>query len=170
MHKVVSGASHSRYAARVTDGPGDRERVPALRTSAAAGHIRPVAGLRRAALILLAAGAFGSVGLMGYVGRHQRSVLLMVLFTVWVLSPYATLAVAVALSGRWSVPTGRTLYALTIVVAVASLGIYGTVAFGPPRPQPAFYFIVVPPACWVLIAIVIPMAEVIAGRHAGRRA
>jgi hypothetical protein len=170
MHKVVSGASHSRYAARVTDGPGDRERVPALRTSAAPGHIRPVAGVRRAALTLLAIGAFGSVALMGFVGRHQRSVLLLVLFTVWVLSPYATLAVAVALSGRWSVPITTTLYVLTIVLVLASLGIYGTVAFGPPRPQPAFYFIVVPPACWLLIAIVIPMVAVIAERRAGRRA
>ena len=166
----MNGVSHSRYAARVIDGPGDRERVPALRTRGAAGDIRSFAGLRRAALILLAAGAFGAVGLMGFVGRHQRSVLLMVLFTVWVLSPYATLAVAVALSGRWSVPIRTTLYVLTIVLVLASLAIYATVAFGPPRPQPAFYFIVVPPACWLLIAIVIPMAAVIAGRRAGRRA
>ena len=82
---------------------------------------RPVAGLRRAALILLAAGAFGSVGVMGFVGRHQRSVLLLVLFTVWVLSPFAALAVGVALSNRWSVPIRRTLYTLTIVVALGSL-------------------------------------------------
>jgi hypothetical protein len=122
------------------------------------------------ALIFLATGALGSVGLMGFVGRHQRSALLLVLFTVWVLSPYAALAVGVALSTRWSVPIRRTLYTLTIVVALGSLAIYGTVAFGPPRPQPAFYFIVVPPSCWLLIAIVIPMAAVIAGRRNGRRA
>ena len=154
----------------MTDGPGDRVRVQALRTRGAAGDIPSFAGLRRTALILLVAGAFGSVGLMGFVGRHQRSVLLMVVFTVWVLSPYATLAVAVALSSRWSAPIRRTLYALTIVVALASLAIYGIVAFGPSRPQPAFYFIVVPPACWLLIAIVIPIAAVVAGRRARRRA
>ena len=169
MHKVVSGVSDSGYAARVTDGPGDRDRVPALRTSGAAAHVRPVAGLRRAALILLAAGAFGSVGCMGFVGRHQRSVLLLVLFTVWVLSPFAALAVGVALSNRWSVPIRRTLYTLTIVVALGSLAVYGTIAFGPPRPQPAFYFIVVPPACWGLIAIVVPVAALIAGRRTDRR-
>ena len=68
MNKVVSGVSDSGYAARVTDGPGDRDRVPALRTSGAAAHVWPVGGLRRAALIFLAAGAFGSVGFMGFVG------------------------------------------------------------------------------------------------------
>jgi hypothetical protein len=154
----------------VTDGAGDRERELVSRTSGAAGHVRPVARLRRAALIVLAGGAFGSVVLMGFVGRHQRSALLLVLFTVWVLSPYAALAVGVVLSSHWSAPIRRTLYALTIVVALGSLAIYGMVAFGPPRPQPAFYFIVVPPASWLLIAVVIPMAAVIAGRSTGRRA
>jgi len=43
------------------------------------------------------------------------------------------------------------VYGLMVVVAVGSLAIYGEVAFGPPRPQPAFWFLVVPAASGYLV-------------------
>ena len=47
--------------------------------------------LRTAALTAVLAGAVGSVGLMLYVGRRNHSRVLLVLFALWVLSPFAAL-------------------------------------------------------------------------------
>lgn len=82
----------------------------------------------------------------------------MVLFAIWVLAPFATLAWAGVAAKRWSVFTQAMLYGLTLVLALGSLAIYGKVAFGPPRPQPAFFFRVVPPASGLLIAILVSIA------------
>ena len=96
----------------------------------------------------LLAGAAGSFALMLYSGRNAPW-LLIVLFTIWVLSPFAALAVADAVSTRWPVPTKTALYAAMMIVAVASLAIYGADAMRPPRPQAAFvYVIVAPMSCY----------------------
>ena len=50
-------------------------------------------------------------------------------------------------------------------------GIFGhlrDVAFGRPRAKPAFVFLVVPLASWLLIAIVIPIAARMSGRLSRR--
>lgn len=100
--------------------------------------------LRGAALIAVLAGAGGSVGLMLRVGRHNDSRILLVLFAIWVLSPFVALVVANAVSKRWSVLTRATLYGVMLILPLGSLVIYGNVALGPPRAKPAFLFLVVP--------------------------
>ena len=50
--------------------------------------------LHAAALIALPAGAVGSVGLLLRAGQRNNSRLLLVLFTIWVLSPFLALASA----------------------------------------------------------------------------
>jgi hypothetical protein len=117
---------------------------------------RPLAPLRVAALVAVAAGAAGSLGFMLMAGRPP--LFLRVLFAIWVLSPFAALVAAHAASARWSRRTRTTLYSLMLAIALVSLGIYGTVALGPPRPQEAFVFVVVPPASWLLIAVALPLA------------
>ena len=124
--------------------------------------------IRSAALIAALAGAAGSFGLMLYAGRHQRSLILIGLFTVWDLSPFAALVYAHMASKDWSVLTRATLYGVMLVLAVGSLAIYGDVALGPPRPQPAFIFLVVPLASWLLISIVLPITATISGRLSRR--
>ena len=99
------------------------------------------------------------------VGRRNSSILLMVLFAVWVLAPFVALAVAHVISKRWSVLRQATLHGLMLILAMGSLAIYGNVAFGPPRPQPAFMFLVVPLASGLLMAIVLPLAAVISRRR-----
>ena len=122
---------------------------------------------RALAWTALAAGGLGSLAFMGYVGRRNTSQLLIALFTLWVLLPFLGLATGLAASRRWP-PRIRTVwYGLTIVVALGSLAAYGDVAVHP-RPQPAFIFIVVPPATWVLIAIVAVTAVWIPGRVSRR--
>ena len=120
--------------------------------------------LHSAALIAVLAGAVGSVGLMLHAGHRNPSRLLLVLFALWVLSPFIALVLANMVSKRWSVLTRATLYTVMLVLTVGSLAIYGDVALGPPRPKAAFVFVVVPPASWLLIGIVLPIAALISGR------
>jgi hypothetical protein len=120
--------------------------------------------LHGAALIAVLAGAVGSVGLMHHAGRNNPSRLLLVLFALWVLSPFLALALANMVSKRWSVLTRATLYTVMLVLAVSSLVIYGVVALGPPRQKTAFVFVVVPPASWLLIGIVLPIAALVSRR------
>jgi cation transporter-like permease len=120
--------------------------------------------LRVAALIAIVVGAIGSVVLMLHAGRRNPSSFLIFLFVIWVLSPFLLLALANIISQRWSRLTRGTLYCVTLVLTLSSLAVYAHRAFGPPRPQAAFIFIVVPPLSWLLIAIVVSIAGLISRR------
>lgn len=121
--------------------------------------------LRRGAMIALLAGAGGSLGLMLRVGQRNNSRVLLALFGIWVLSPFTALVCASLVSKRWRVLTRTALYGVTLVLTLGSLTIYGDVAFGPPRAKPAFAFLVVPLASWLLIAIVVPIAAIASGKR-----
>lgn len=118
--------------------------------------------LRLTALFVMLTGALASLGLMFYIGRRQPSWILIVLFTGWVLGPYAGLLIADRASGRWSPVARLALYCVMLVSTIGSVAIYAFVA--PSRPQPAFYFLVVPVATWLLAAIVIPTTALLARR------
>jgi len=92
----------------------------------------------------------------------------MVLFALWVLSPFMVLILASVVSKRSSALTRATLYSATLVLTLGSLLIYGAVSLGPPRTKTAFVFVVVPPASWLLIAIAVSIAAFISGRKARR--
>jgi len=120
--------------------------------------------LRVAALIVAVTGAIGSLGFMLRVGERNNSRLLILLFAIWVLSPFVALVLAYTVSKRWAVLTRATLYSLMLVIALVSLTLYGDVALGPPRPQPAFRFLVIPGASWLLILILIPIAAFLSSK------
>src|ERR1039458_205725 len=86
---------------------------------------RPASGflgpLRIAALLALLAGAVGSVGLMLHAGRHNDSRFLLVLFALWVLSPFVALILANVVSKRWPVHTRVALYTVMLVLTLGSL-------------------------------------------------
>jgi hypothetical protein len=113
--------------------------------------------LRTLALTAVEAGAVGSFGLMLYAGGHNPSVLLVVLFAGWVLSPFMALLVANAVAKRWSILTRVTLYSLMLVIPLGSLVGYSGV-LSPPGTKPAFVFLVVPLVSWLLMTITIPIA------------
>ncbi len=119
--------------------------------------------LRASAWIAVPVGAVGSVGLMLWAGRHNPSRLLLVLFALWVLSPFIALALVNVVSKRWSVVSRAMLHSVTLVLTLVSLAMYGDVHLRPPEPN-AFVFIVVPPASWLIIAIVVAVAALISGR------
>jgi hypothetical protein len=121
--------------------------------------------LRATALFAVLAGAVGSVGLMLHAGRRNPSRLLLVLFALWVLSPFMTLLWTNVVSKRWPVRVRAMLYSVMLVLTVGTLAIYEDVALGPPRAKTAFVFVVVPPASWLLIAMAVSIAARISSRR-----
>jgi hypothetical protein len=146
--------------------PGPRE------TSSNANRVRPgfLGRLGAVALIAAVTGAVGSVGLMLRAGQRTPRFLL-VLFTIWVLSPFVALGWANIVSKRWSAVTRATLYAVTLVIALGSLAIYGGVlVVAPSGSPPAFVFVAVPPGSWLLLTIVVPMGALLSRRLSHRGA
>jgi hypothetical protein len=122
------------------------------------------------ALIALLAGAAGSVGFMLHVGHRNDAVIpvvLLIFFTIWVLSPFAALLLADRVAKRWSRLSRAALHGVMLVVTLGSLAIYRAVALGPPRPKPAAGFLLVPLGSWLLMAIVVPFAAFRSGRRSG---
>jgi len=108
--------------------------------------------LRTAARIALVGGAAGSVALMMRAGARQRSVLLILLFTGWVLSPFLALALANVRASTWQPVTRTALYGAMLGVSFISLSVYTLHALIPGM-KAGFIYLVVPGACWVLIAL-----------------
>jgi hypothetical protein len=108
------------------------------------------------ALAVWAIGAGISINLTLYAGHANKSVLLVGLFLVWVLSPFAAILVAHA---RYRLGSGMiriTIYCLMLVISVISLlGYSGRLS--PPGARPAGVFLIVPLLLWVLMLIVIPV-------------
>ena len=115
--------------------------------------------LRAAARFSTVIGAVGSIALSLFVGRHNSSGMLLLLFAGWVSFPFLALARAEVDSGRWAVTTKAALHWMTLLLTVCSLAIYARVAFGPRMPQPAAAFLLVPTAAWVVIAGFVGAAE-----------
>jgi len=113
--------------------------------------------VRLSALVAIPLAALGSIGFMLHVGQRNESRLLMALFTGWVLAPFIALTWCHAPAKRWSESARAALHFMTLVLALGSLAIYGYVALGPPRAKPAFFFLVIPPASLILIALVVAM-------------
>jgi hypothetical protein len=114
------------------------------------------------------AGAAGSLGLMFRAGRRQNSKILLLLFAIWVLSPFIALVGANMVSKRWPILTRAALYSVMLVLTLGSLAIYREVAFGYTTAKVGFVFLVVPLASWLLIAIVVPIAALISSRVSRR--
>jgi hypothetical protein len=114
--------------------------------------------LRILALIVMSGGAIGSLCFMFNAGRNQSSVILITLFTAWLLSPFIGLLIAERISKRWTVLTRLTLYWLMLVLTLCSLISYSG-AFSPVGTKPAFKFLVVPLISWLLIVTVIPIVS-----------
>ena len=133
---------------------------------------RPESGflslLRAAALIALVVGATGSLVFMFRAGQHTPR-LLLILFTIWVLSPFVALLWANTVSKRWSVLTRGMVYCVTLIVTLGSLAIYGEwINARPAGSANAFLFVIVPPVSLLLSAIVVPMAALLSGKLSRR--
>src|SRR5437763_1081861 len=125
--------------------------------------------LRRTALTAVLVGAAGSLGLMLLASRRQNSRILLLLFAIWVLSPFIALVGANVVSKRWPMPSRATLYGVMLVLTLGSLAIYGGVAFGYAKMKVGFVFLIVPLASWLVIAIVVLIATLKSNTVSGGR-
>ena len=85
--------------------------------------------------------------------RKSQIIVLVVLFIGWTLLPFAALALADLWSKSWSATARVFLYRVTLVVSFTSLAAYVFVAAHLPAAQPAFPFLVLPLAAWLVMAM-----------------
>ena len=111
-----------------------------------------LAALRAVSLIASTAGAVGSIALMRRGGNPPG--FLIVIMAAWVASPFLILMWANIMSKRWPALAQTTLYLMTMAITAVTLAIYLNRIMYPPRSTGAFVFVAVPPATWVLMAIV----------------
>jgi hypothetical protein len=116
------------------------------------------------AMLACMVGGGASLAFMYRVGHRNPSFVLMLLFTVWVLSPFVALLVGAIASAGWAVRSRAALHGVMLAVSFLSPVAYGIVALGPPRPRPAFVFLVVPLASWCLGAGAVAIASFFKGR------
>jgi hypothetical protein len=102
--------------------------------------------------------------LMMRAGSRQRSLLLILLFTGWVLSPFVALAAANMRSRGWQPLLRTALYGTMIGVSFISLSIYTLHAIAGGM-KAGFIYLVVPAACWLLIALSLGTAALVLPRR-----
>jgi len=124
--------------------------------------------LRALARLAVVVGAIGASVLMLYVGRRNQHYWLLVMFVVWDVAPFLALGFADLYAARWSAATRATLYVVTLLVAVVSLGVYLDVIVRP-RPQPAAPFLIVPVVAWLIMLTAVPMAAYMSAKQSPRR-
>ena len=120
-------------------------------------------GMRFTALTALVIGAAGSFGLWIHAAQHPPP-LIIVLFIVWVLSPFVVLGMGHVVAKRWAPSTRAALYWVTLLVSVASIVIYADDAFAHRTVHPAFVYVAVPPASWLASAVALGIGAWIARR------
>lgn len=127
-----------------------------------------LARLRVVGLVATLVGAAGSVALTIRASGQQESRFLIGLFVLWVLSPFAALALANGVSKRWSELTRITLYLTTIGLALGSVAVYGLGASGVRIGKPAFIFVITAPISWLIGATALATAALISQRRSRR--
>jgi hypothetical protein len=113
----------------------------------------PPSLFRLTALIVLSVGAVWSLSLTLQAGRNNDSILLKILFMVWVLSPYLMQLAAFMLSTHWKNLRRIILYLQMIFLSFGSLLFYSGI-INLPNSKPAAVFLFVPLISWFLIAII----------------
>jgi hypothetical protein len=119
--------------------------------------MRVIKALGVVAPVAVVAAAMGSVGLTYRGDQFNETPRLFAMFACWVLSPFVALMFAHVASKRWSPLPRATLHGVSLILSVGSLVIYGNEAWKP-QEATATPFLLVPPASWLLMSIVIPIA------------
>jgi hypothetical protein len=127
----------------------------------------PMNGRRSSALFSLLVGSAVSLALMLWVGRHSSSIVLMLLFTVWVASPFAGMLFVHRSAKNWPLVRQNVTYNQIRIISVGSALIYiGTVNIRQ-LSKPAGPFLAVPIASWLLMALWLWMTRYFHGEASG---
>jgi hypothetical protein len=108
---------------------------------------------RGVALFSVGLGAAVSLGLMLWVGRHNSSAVLVLLFTVWVASPFAGLLLIYRAANRRSPARQRVTWSQMRVISLGSAVIYAADVFLYHPAKAAGPFLAVPVASWLLMVV-----------------
>ena len=120
--------------------------------------------LRSTALIVALFGAMGSLIFMFRAGSKQHSIILLGLFTTWVLSPYVGLFILNKMVNNWPIPARVLLYWLMIMLTLFSLIAYSG-AFNMPKSKNAFIFLIFPLISWFFIVLIFFIARRISKKN-----
>lgn len=115
---------------------------------------------RTAVWVAMIIGAIESETMLLNAGKSPSS-LLVVLFSVWVLAPFAALAIAEVASSRWRPATQLALHALIIVIIAISLALYSRYIPMPAGSPNAFVFVATPPATLLALAFAFAGARIV---------
>jgi len=147
-----------------TNGPGQT----ATKASQGKPEGKLLSILHAMALIVLVVGTIGSLVIMFREGQDTPRFLL-VLFTIWVLAPFAALFWANTDAKHWSLLTRATLYCVMLIVALGSLATYSEwIVVRPAGSANAFLFVAVPPVSLVFIIVIVGMAALLSSRLSRR--
>lgn len=110
------------------------------------------------AVLMVLAGAGASIGFTIYTGRNNPSVVLILLFTGWVVSPFIALLLINAVQRRSELFDRLILYSLMVLLTLGSITIYSGL-WSPPGAKTAFVFLVVPLLSWSLMGTILIAAK-----------
>ena len=95
---------------------------------------------------------------------RQRSIVLIVLFAGWVLSPFIALALAGLRARHWHEYTRTALSGAALGVTFISVSVY-TLSAIIPGTKAGFVYLVVPAACWLLIGMAFGTAALVSPKR-----
>jgi hypothetical protein len=110
--------------------------------------------IRIVSFFIVSAGAIVSLGFVLHAGQNNKSVMLVSLFIIWVLSPFLGLFIANIISTKWPFSVRIALCTFIILISGGSLLFYSGVI--PAGTKQAFKFLVIPLISWILIVVFIP--------------
>jgi hypothetical protein len=125
--------------------------------------------LSTAAQVVTVVGGIVSVGLLLYLGRRNKSIVLRILFSIWVLTPFLlSLLLNLLLAKRASLITQKTLQVAMFIVSLISLVLYSDTVLRPPVSQPVARFVALPVISSIVIILVVGAAILISRYVYGR--
>jgi len=108
--------------------------------------------MRNIVRIVVVLSALGSLACTIYAGQHNRSVLLVGMFAVWVVAPFAGLLFVLRPSASGPSPAATSLQSICMILSLAGLAIFAVFALRPLVHQAAAPFLVVPFCLWIGVA------------------
>ena len=118
-------------------------------------------------MLCLLVGAAISLGTRYWVGRHNSSVVLLLLFTLWVASPFAGMAIVHHLARNWPGKRQVVTYSQIRNLSLGSAFLYVLIVAVKHLSKPAGPFVAVPVASWILMAIWLWMTQYFHGKGSG---
>ena len=110
---------------------------------------------RPTAQIALLIGAAVSLAFLLYTSAKDASLFLLVLTTLWLLSPFVLLFVITRAATHWNATTRAILSIATSTLTLGIASLYGVTFLGPLRPWRFVVSLFFPPLSWAIINVAV---------------